>query len=297
MNETIQRYLPRIQGLMPGLEIETIRPNTEGLVNDVLIVNEQLVFRFAKDEAAERLLSSELAVLEAARLAAGQAQPALSLKLPQPLHVELDVIVYPLLPGLAFSRDLMASLPEAERQAAARQLGGFLYSLHNLPSTAGLPRSSAPVTREAWLAIRQRVAEQVYPHLMAHQREWAERLFGQALNDPAFFEYRPGLIHGDLGPYHILFDPRTRRIDGLIDFGVAGLGDPANDIGLLLQIYGETFVSLLAESYPGLAAWMKRARFYAQAIELQWALLAVETREPTWFLAHLGGTREIRTRD
>jgi hypothetical protein len=42
---------------------------------------------------------------------------------------------------------------------------------------------------------------------------------------------------------------------------------------------------------------MKRARFYAQAIELQWALLAVETREPTWFLAHLGGTREIRTRD
>jgi aminoglycoside 2''-phosphotransferase len=287
MDHMIEHYLPRMQTIRPDLAIKSIRLNTEGLVNDVLIVNEQIVFRFAKNEAAERALGSELAVLEAVR-------PAVSLKLPQPAHIEQDMIVYPLLPGVAFSRDRMAGLAGAERQAAANRLGDFLHSLHNLRSTADLPHSSAPVTREAWQVIRQQVEERVYPHLMAHQREWAEGLFNFALTDPEFFEYRPGLIHGDLGPYHILFDPQRRRIDGIIDFGVAGLGDPANDIGLLLQIYGEAFVRQMEAAYPGLAAWMRRARFYAQAIEMQWAALAVETQEPTWFLAHLGGAREIQ---
>lgn len=108
-----------------------------------------------------------------------------------------------------------------------------------------------------------------------------------------FFEYIPALIHGDLAPYHILFDVKGQEISGILDFGVAGLGDPALDLGSLLSSYGESFVSHMGNAYPGLEGLLPRARFYAQSIELQWALLGLETGETFWFTTHLGGARDI----
>ena len=43
-------YQNRIRELFPELTIETINVNEEGLLNDVVIVNGELVFRFAKTE-------------------------------------------------------------------------------------------------------------------------------------------------------------------------------------------------------------------------------------------------------
>ena len=39
----------------------------------------------------------------------------------------------------------------------------------------------------------------------------------------------PALIHDDLASYHILYAPDTRRITGVIDYGMARLGDAASD--------------------------------------------------------------------
>ena len=91
-----------------------------------------------------------------------------------------------------------------------------------------------------------------------------------------------------------MFDRQTHRIAGVIDFGVAGVGDPATDLGNLLQVYGETFVSRLSVRYPETRQWMGRARFYAQAIELQWALSGITSGDTLWFLAHIGGARDIQ---
>lgn len=134
----------------------------------------------------------------------------------------------------------------------------------------------------------------VYPLMMKHQREWAEDLFDSMLSDRRNFHYQPCLIHGDLGPYHLLFDARISRLNGLIDFGVAGLGDPATDLGNLLQVYGESFVRRLRGQYPEIERYLKRARFYAQAIELEWVLLGLKNGETFWFSAHLGGARDIQ---
>jgi hypothetical protein len=40
----------RIQRVTPGLQISSLRAGEDGLVNDVLLVNEELVFRFARAE-------------------------------------------------------------------------------------------------------------------------------------------------------------------------------------------------------------------------------------------------------
>jgi aminoglycoside 2''-phosphotransferase len=178
----------------------------------------------------------------------------------------------------------------------AEQLGQFLYEVHATEiSSRGweLPSTLAPVTREAWFKRHARIKEKVYPLLLRHQVRWAEGLFHTALDDAAFFRYEPALIHGDLAPYHILFDSEKKTIAGVIDFGVAGIGDPALDVGSLITAYGERFVANMASAYPELEKQMPRARFYAQAIELEWVLLGLETGEMFWFTAHLGGARDV----
>jgi len=61
----------------------------------------------------------------------------------------------------------------------------------------------------------------------------------------------------------------------------------------LLGVYGESFVRQMAPEYPGMDLFLPRARFYAQAVEIQWVLLGLETGDSFWFTAHLGGARDI----
>ena len=60
-------YLQRIQEIMPDLGIIEFDINTEGLINDVIIVNKERVFRFGKYEWAEADLKQEALCLSLAR--------------------------------------------------------------------------------------------------------------------------------------------------------------------------------------------------------------------------------------
>ena len=283
----IAKYTPRILEIYPDLDINSISHNGEGLINEVFIVNNETVFRFAKNEDGLKVLQTEIQILDLIR-------PHVRLNIPNPFYVGQDVIAYQLLAGETMSRHILVSLSDSDQQAVADQLADFLRVLHTIPMAESVPPTSAPVKYETWLTIRQEVEEKIYPLLMAHQIDWATQLFERMLSDRSNFDYQPCLIHGDLGPYHLLFDAGTNRLTGLIDFGVAGLGDPATDVGNLLQVYGESFVSRLQRQYPELELLLKRARFYAQALELQWVLAGLKSGESFWFSAHLGGARDIR---
>lgn len=279
----------RIQSIMPELEIQHLEINQEGLINDVAIVNQKLVFRFAKTEEYAKVLDGEMKILDIIR-------SRIEMQVPTPIYRGQDSVVYPFLEGQPFLRETLLKLESDEQVKTAEQLGKFLHDLHAVGNAAlnwEIPSTLAPVTRDKWLDIRQRVKDKIYPLLLKHQIQWAEDLFDGILSDPDAFDYCPALIHGDLAPYHILFDQSNRKITGVIDFGVAGMGDPASDIGSLITAYGESFVAKMQRYYPDLEVYLPRARFYAQSIELQWVLLGIETNETFWFTAHLGGARDI----
>jgi aminoglycoside 2''-phosphotransferase len=283
-------WLQRIRKIMPNLAIEHIEINQDGLINDVIIVNQALVFRFAKTEKFARLLNAEAGILETIR-------PHVSLEIPAPFYKENGLMVYPLLPGQPLLFEDVLDLHPPGQQGLADQLGRFLHELHSVRTDdfiGDLPATRAYVKREQWLDFRKTFQEKVYPLLQKHQIHWIERLFDLALMDDEFFNYAPALIHGDLAPYHILFSPGETRVCGVIDFGMAGLGDPASDFGILISIYGENFVSKMGSAYPNLESQLPRARFYAQSIELEWVLRGIESGEDFWFTAHLGGARDVR---
>ena len=284
--QALSKYHERLLTISPELEIETVEVNVEGLVNDVIIVNGEWVFRFAKDDWAIGALERELQILNLVR-------PHLSLSIPQPFYTARDAIAYRRVPGETLTRETLASLSKRSQRNIAVQLGEFLRELNEVPLVEGLPATSAPVHYQDWIEIRRKVERKVYPLLMKHQIQWAERLFDGILDDPTNFDYLPALIHGDLGCYHILYVPQSGQLGGVIDFGVAGVGDPANDLAVLIQYYGESFVRQVVKAYPQASEYLGRARFYAQGLELEWALNGLESGEQFWFTAHLGGARDI----
>jgi aminoglycoside 2''-phosphotransferase len=282
--------LKRAQALMPELSIEQFEVNEDGLINDVAIVNRKYVFRFVKDEQSARILAMELKILDLIR-------PHLKLNVPTPIFTSADAVIYPYLEGQPLLRETLIKLDSLSQQDIANQIGEFLHSLHHL-KIAGLgwevQPTRAPVKREDWVDKRQRLQQKMYPLMMIYQVRWVESLFETALEDPDYFRYEPALIHGDLAPYHFLFDPYDHKINGVIDFGMAGAGDPASDIGILISCYGESFVSKIGNVYPELEKYLPRARFYALGIELEWILNGLETGQAFWFTAHIGGPRDIR---
>ena len=289
MSEQDTYWHEQIHRVMPELEIVEYELHQEGLVNDVLIVNNEWVIRFTKTEWGKELMANENRLM-------CFLQPRLSLSIPMPVKRGDGVIVYPHLIGETFMRQIWRGAGEQGIQKLADQLGQFLHELHSIDVADvdwEVPHSFAPTTRETWLEIYDRVVSKVFPLLLPHQIDWVDALFQRALSTPDFFQFTTVLVHGDLTPYHILYHPEQQRLTSVIDFGVAGLGDPATDLGSLLNYYGESLVSRLGNTYPKMQSLLTRARFYAHAIELQWVVLGLESGEDYWFASHLGGARDI----
>lgn len=279
----------QIHRIMPDIEIEDVDLFHEGLVNDVLIVNRKWVIRFTKTDYGKEMMALEARLMRF-------LHPLISLSLPFPVKHDDGILVYELLDGEDFLRRDWHTADEAHQLQIAANLGTFLKELNDVPlrnSDWEMPLTLAPVTRETWLDIYDRVQEKVCPILLPHQVEWLSNLFGPALDQKDFFDFEPAMIHGDLGPYHLLFNRNDQELIGVIDFAMAGIGDPAADLGTLISYYGETLISKLRPFYPRYDHLLQRARFYAEAAEVHWVLLGVESGETYWFSSHLGEAKDI----
>ena len=114
-----------------------------------------------------------------------------------------------------------------DRQLVARQLGRFLYKLHNYPVDRA---REAGVWEEDDLVAhwREKSTEELngivdFPVDLNQLRHYLES------DAPAPFEDTPRLVHNDLWAEHILVDLRSGGVSGIIDWGDAVIGDPAVD--------------------------------------------------------------------
>ncbi|MDX1745604.1 MAG: aminoglycoside phosphotransferase family protein, partial [Halobacteriales archaeon] len=216
--------LDRIKDHRPDLEISSVEVNTDGLVNDVVVVNRERVFRFAKYTWARELMASEALIL-------GLLRDRVTLSIPELEMLDEDLCTYRFLPGEATTRDTLLRMPATERRRALEQMGQFLTQLHQLePSlTVGLPPSDAARDLDAWTRLYDDVRSTLFPHMFRHQRDWVDQHFAPVMSGELALEVVPVLVHADLASYHVLHDPTTRQLTAVIDFGTAGLGDPAVD--------------------------------------------------------------------
>lgn len=293
LSESDSKRLGRIRECFPHLAVESVESNQDGLTNDVLIINGELVFRFPKNETwARDLLANEIKVIDLAR-------GYLNVPIPEIVYRAADFVACRFIPGGALQRNDILGLGEGGRELIADQLATYLKQLHSIPvaevERRGIARSDTNRSHRVWVELFERVRAELFPLMMPHAREWVVNHFAPLIADEHWMDYEPRLINGDTTPYHILFDRRARKITGIIDFGTAGLGDPAADFACVIYFYGESFLRRMAKFYPQIEEGVDRARFWAGTLELQWALSGLRAREAkwSWFTVHLGGARDV----
>jgi aminoglycoside 2''-phosphotransferase len=113
----------RFQEIMLELEIEQFVRNQEGLTNEVVIVNNRFVFRFAKTEAYTRILAAEIKNLDLVR-------SRINIAIPTPIYHDEDCMIYPYLIGKPLHHVIVLSLDDRTESSIAKQLGEFLHGLH-----------------------------------------------------------------------------------------------------------------------------------------------------------------------
>ncbi|HEY7269765.1 MAG TPA: aminoglycoside phosphotransferase family protein [Dehalococcoidia bacterium] len=165
----------------------------------------------------------------------------------------------------------LAEMPERRLPDIGAPLGRFLKALHSIPVED--PRALGFEAVIAWRdeigQLYEKVIRRVFPLIACESREPAERTFEAFLNDDSNFAFEPCIIHGDLGPEHVLVDADSGALAGVIDFGDVTLGDPAHDFTSILKAgLGETLgvqgVDACLKGYgSGAEDFARRCQFYA----------------------------------
>ncbi len=193
--------------------------------------------------------------------------------LPVPVPVQADpargLMAYPKLPGVPLL-DLVPRAPAAVGAA----LGGFLAVLHAVApaEVAGLVEvDDTPPARwldeaaEIWPAVADLLPASFLP---------------ARAPDPAATAV---FSHMDLGIEHVLADPATQAVTGIIDWTDAAIGDPAYDLGLILRDLGpaalDAALHALGRDDPGLRA---RAGFYARCALVEDLAYGLEHDRPAY---------------
>ncbi|HLZ56981.1 MAG TPA: aminoglycoside phosphotransferase family protein [Ktedonosporobacter sp.] len=271
-------YVQAIQAAYPDFTVETVHLNQDGQFNDVLVVNNESIFRFPKTAREAAKLVTETALLRS-------LQAHVTLPIPDPIYqnkeaTEIGQIFmgYHLLPGEPLWPDILRELPDEEVQHLANQLATFLHQLHAISAEAlevPLPESQGC---EEWRVLYDRFRNKLFPFMRAEARQWVTEQFETFLNDERNCSYTPAFVHGDFGRTNILYAARTKSVSGIIDFSEAGWGDPALDFAALLSpvCYGEPFVERFTALYPGIEGLLERAHFYRGTFALQEALYGLE---------------------
>lgn len=265
-------YLQRINDVFPEVAVGASDVSlTRGQFNDVIIIDNKLVFRFPRSPQARHSLATETLLLHA-------LQGHLPLPVPDPVYAAPDGLFtgYRMLRGVPFLKSTMADIGDGEIcQHLASQLGAFPKVLHAVDASqmpTGFPETD---TGDSWTALYRAFRDELFAHVRPDARNDVSDAFASFLGEPKNVSYRRVLRHGDFGGANILYDPKQRSISGVIDFGSAALGDPAVDLAALMG-YGPYFVSLVLEHYPklGSTSARKRAAFYRSTHALQQALWA-----------------------
>jgi aminoglycoside phosphotransferase (APT) family kinase protein len=266
-----------IAACLPGIEVASVIPLGEGQDNVAFEVNGELVVRFGKEpEVGAR----DARIDRETRLLAFVASVSpLPVPLPLPTAPGSGCLAYRKLPGTALL-DVPAPAKREHGPRMAQALGGLLRALHAVPvdRVDGLVDvDDEPLSQ--WLAEASELVDGLGDGLPARLRA-PVRAFLAAPPPAAAVDGGHPLVfsHNDLGAEHVLVDPETFAVTGVLDWTDAALVDPAYDFGLLYRDLGAPGLRAALDGYGRSTMDMEnRARFYARCSVLEDLAHGLET--------------------
>ncbi len=263
------KYFSYIKSKYPQIVIDKMECNfTDGKHGDIVIVNEKDVFKFARYDWSVGYIDNEVNVINT-------IGRYFSITVPRAELIEKGIGRFSYIRGEPLYRNALLQLGSRAQDMIAEQLADFLNQLHSIPlkgdSFNKIAECQLTMSQEEWLMRCEEIERKVFPYCDSYSKEYFRQIFKPLFENEKFIDFKPALIHGDLSPYHIIFNKNINRISGIIDFGLSGIGDPAYDIAILLDNYGESFIKRMSRLYKNIVRYLDRARFYAYISYPLWA--------------------------
>lgn len=154
--------------------------------------------------------------------------------------------------GDVLTREIWENLPIFEREKAAADLAHFLRTLHSIPIEISQKCKLAHLDAAAFArTLREASRNTIYELLDQETRRQLDTTLEKwsSLSQPD--GWRPSLLHCDIGPGHVLYDPQRKNVTGVIDFGDLVIGDPARDFIYIYEDYGPGILNEVLDHYAG----------------------------------------------
>ncbi|MFF5206093.1 phosphotransferase [Streptosporangium sp. NPDC000396] len=242
---------PRVRsalgGVLPELRDASLQPLGAGLDNVTLLLNQEIVLRFPKNDDGAESVEREARLLP--ELVLDLAIPRFLFTAPNPLGPG-SFCGYHLIPGEVLSPEQWHTRGLPDLPGPARQIASALDVIHAFPADKA-ESLGAPVwdLREEFAEDLSAIREEVLPRLTVGEGKALAAAWEGYLDDDANFAYEPTMTHGDVSLDHLLVT--GDEITGLIDFGDAEVGDPDYDLSYLWAEAGPDFVRRV-QSFRGL---------------------------------------------
>jgi aminoglycoside 2''-phosphotransferase len=293
--DSLAPYVSILRTECPDLKLRSVRALSGGQFNHVLAVTDasgsDWIFRFPRYPQGLASLLNEVEILS-------RIQGRTALPVPDPVYVSREretperfFMGYRALPGEPLTRavlDQVHNLGVLDRIASS--LTGFLNALHSLDAAALGTNLPVKDGFAEWADLYARIRLNLFPHMRPDARQGVARRFEAFFAQPDLHAWTPALRHGDFGFGNILYDPVQQSITGVIDFGFAGIGDPALDLAAASTL-GEPLYSRIARRYFLTAAMSTRADFYLGTYALQEALHGLMNSDAEAFESGIAGYR------
>jgi aminoglycoside phosphotransferase (APT) family kinase protein len=263
---------------LAGLEVDHFG---DGWDNEVFSVGHEWLFRFPKRSDVVPWLAREIELMPLVNEALGVLAPrfehigAPSARFPYPF------VGYRRLPGIG--ADHMPAPDVAPGVGLAEELGLALSRLHQIDPNR-VPRTPAGWEDEPWsehrkdlVAVADLARSALPPSLLRRTEPYLAGQIAEPLQDgPQRF------IHNDICADHVLVNPSTGRLAGLIDFNDAMVGDPVHDFVGLITIGRLTFIQEVVRRYELAVggSFNHKLIWLARTLTLKWLADAVLADEP-----------------
>lgn len=274
-----ERAAALIRSSFPAVDTAAIRYLGSGGQFDTFLSADRWVFRFPRWDWSGTLFEQEARVhgFLAEVLPSQLRLPRVELLATPTREFPRPFAGHRFIPGVGAGELHQDLLPAFQREIAT-----FLAALHSTPApvagAAGIHEPSTDDDRRAWIehgiaaAMQLRGLDSTIDDALA----WlATKPSPPPLGGPLH------VVHGDLRPAHLLVDPVTGFLKGVIDWTDTHLGDAARDFVFLVTWQGWHFTEEVLRLYTRAVdrEFRARLRYMSQLFSLIWMAFAHEQGE------------------
>lgn len=272
---SVETVSDAIRSCFPEVDASNPKFLGSGWEYDAWLTGDGWVFRFPRRVESSGLFELEQRVhdLVARFLPADVSVPHAELLGRPAAGFPYPIAAHRFIPGVPSDEAEVRHLP-----SLAREIGRTLGAIHAIPVGAARAAGVSEIEEgrgEGWfesgLAVLE--ARRGVDPIVDRAVDWTRQSL--AVREP----HAPlRFIHHDLSPEHLLVDPQSGRLTGILDWTDAIIGDAARDFVFLVAWRGWEFAEEALRGYPHPVdpGFRDRLRFKARLLTPVWLALAIE---------------------